>query len=115
MTEHIAPEAPDSLPKYIADGIPKQDVATLDELREYVDAMIEHKRRPVPEAEIPADADVVAEDNADENGTIFIRHSVCGDETCHCADPDDPGHGPYKYRVFRDEDGEVVHDYQGPA
>ena len=29
------PRAPDSLPKYIAEGIPKQDDSTIEDLREY--------------------------------------------------------------------------------
>lgn len=115
MTENIAPTAPESAPKYLADGIPKQDVEALEELRDYVDEMIEHKRRPVPEAEIPDDADVVEDADSGQQGTVYIRHNQCGDDSCHCADPDDPGHGPYKYLAYRDGKGNVVTDYQGPA
>lgn len=114
MPEQITPIAPDSLPKYIAEGIPKQDIDTLEDLREYVDEMIEHKRRPVSESEIPDEAAPVEDDTSGKKGTIYIRKNTCGDETCHCANGGDL-HGPYKYRVFRDERGKVVHDYQGPA
>lgn len=112
MTENIAPDAPESLPNYLADGIPKQDAETLEELSEYVDAMIEHKRRPVAADEIPDDAERVEESDDGEKGTIYLRKNTCGDDTCHCANGGEK-HGPYEYRVYRNEKGKVVHDYQG--
>ncbi len=27
-------------------------------------------------------------------GTLIERYRRCGDQTCHCARPGDPGHGP---------------------
>lgn len=115
MTDEIDPSAPESLPKYLENGIPKQDAETLEELRDYVDEMIEHKRRPVPDEEIPEDAKVVEDADESEKGTIYIRHNQCGDDSCHCAEPGDPGHGPYKYKAYRDGKGNVVTEYQGPA
>lgn len=114
MTENTAPTTPDSLPKYLADGIPKQDVETLEDLRDHVDAMIEHKRRPVPESEIPDDAEAVDDNDSDDGkkGTPYIRKNTCGDETCHCMNGGEL-HGPYRYLVYRNEKGKVVHDYQG--
>ncbi len=112
MTEENAPTAPESLPKYLADGIPNQDVETLEDLRDYVDAMIEHKQRPVDiEEEISDDAEVL-EDDPSEKGTIYARKQKCGDDSCHCATGEDL-HGPYKYRAWRDESGKVKQEYVG--
>lgn len=112
MTEENAPNAPESLPNYIADGIPKQDAETLEDLRDYVDAMIEHKRRPVDvEAEIEGEVETV-EETADQ-GAIVTRYNTCGDDSCRCADGD--LHGPYKYRAYRNEKGTVVTEYIGKA
>lgn len=112
MTANIAPAAPESLPKYLIEGIPKQDIETLEETRDYIDELIEHKRRPVPESEIPDDAQVVDDDK--QKGTIYIRKNTCGDETCHCLNGGEK-HGPYKYLVFRDDSGNVITEYEGKA
>jgi hypothetical protein len=111
MTENIAPTAPESLPKYIADGIPKQDIETLEDMQEYISEMIEHKHRPIDiEADIPDDAEVVEEAGGSQKGAIYTRKQKCGDDTCHCADGKDL-HGPYRYRVWRAESGEVKQEY----
>lgn len=112
MTEDTALTAPESLPNYIADGLPKQEIETLEDARDYIDELIEHKRRPVPETEIPDDAEVV--DESEQKGTIYIRKNTCGDESCHCLNGGEK-HGPYKYLAYRDDTGNVVTDYQGPA
>ena len=39
------PQAPDSLPKYIAEGIPKQDDSTIEDLRKYSQAILEHRQQ----------------------------------------------------------------------
>ncbi len=48
------PETPNSLPKYLAEGIPKQDDQTLEELQEYLNELIEYRNRAVSEDEIPS-------------------------------------------------------------
>jgi hypothetical protein len=37
------PSPPDSLPKYIADGIPKQDTETLRNLQTWIDELLEYR------------------------------------------------------------------------
>jgi hypothetical protein len=37
----LDPEAPESLPKYLAEGIPKQDDDTLRDIQAYVEALLD--------------------------------------------------------------------------
>lgn len=112
MTENIAPPAPESLPKYIADGLPKQIVPTLEDTREYIDALIEYQQRPIDPADLPDDAAPV--DPADgRKGTIVEQCRTCGDETCSCMTGGEK-HGPYNYRYWR-EDGDLHSEYEGKA
>ena len=106
--------APETLPKYLAEGIPKQDDATLRETREFIDELLADRERrreqPVPEDELPEDAEVV------ENslkGTVYKELRTCGDENCQCMNGGEK-HGPYKYRAYWD--GETVRrEYLGKA
>lgn len=109
MTD-TSPPQPDSLPKYLADGLPKQDTETLEDVRDYVDELLEHRRRPIDEADLPADAEPVDED-AGGKGTIVKERVKCG-ANCTCNDGN--GHGPYKYRYYR-EDGKLTSEYVGKA
>jgi len=105
-----APAAPESLPNYLADGLPKQDTATLEDVRDYVDELLEHRRRPVDVDELPDNAEPVGEDSGGK-GTIVKERVKCGAD-CTCNDG--RGHGPYKYRYFR-EDGKLTSEYVGKA
>lgn len=109
MTQESQPDAPVSLPKYLADGLPKQDIETLRDVQVFVEVLINWQQRPVEQDELPDNADQV-EDNDDDKGTIVEEYVKCGDDSCHCAEPDDPGHGPYKYRYWRDN-GELQCEY----
>lgn len=108
MTSENQPTAPESLPNYLADGLPKQDTQTLRDVIEYAEDLIEYQQRPVERDDLPENAEVVEENST--KGWIIKEHVKCGDDTCHCADPDDPGHGPYKYRYWRDN-GELQCEY----
>lgn len=108
------PIAPDSLPKYLAEGLPKQDRETLEDVCEYVEALITHRDRldeqPIQEEELPDDSELVDEGST---GSIMIEYRTCGDESCHCMSGGKK-HGPYKYRVYRE--GETVKkEYLGKA
>lgn len=108
------PEPPNTLPKYLAEGLPKQDRETLEDVREYVDALIDYRNQlaeqPIREDELPEDTEVVDEG---PKGTIAIEFRTCGDESCHCMSGGEK-HGPYKYRVYRE--GETVKkEYIGKA
>lgn len=103
------PTPPDALPKYLAEGLPKQDTDTLEVTVEYLTALLEYRRQAVAQDDLPADAEPVA-DETDKPGTIVAEKVKCGDETCHCADGEK--HGPYKYRYWY-EDGKVKSEYIG--
>lgn len=106
------PEPPTSLPKYLAEGIPKQDVGTLHDVRKYVDGLIEYREKPVETDKLPDTAEPVDRDDG-EKGTVVKEKVKCGDETCKCAsgNPADM-HGPYLYRYYR-EDGKLASKYLG--
>jgi hypothetical protein len=102
------PDPPDSLPNYLGDGIPKQDTATLDDLRQYVNALLTYRQQPVDSDELPDEAEVV-DDDPGERGTVVKERVKCGAD-CTCNDGN--GHGPYLYRYYR-EDGELTSEYLG--
>lgn len=103
------PTPPKSLPKYLADGLPKQDTAALEDARDYIDELLEDRRQPVDVDELPDDAEPVEEDDQDEKGTIVKERVKCSSD-CECNDG--RGHGPYLYRYFR-ENGSLTSEYVG--
>lgn len=110
-TDDAAPTPPDSLPKYISEGIPKQDDATLEDARDWIDELLAHRDQPVTDSELPDDAEPVNEDSG--SGTVVEEMVTCGDDSCECMDGGDK-HGPYLYRYYR-EGGELKSEYIGPA
>jgi hypothetical protein len=111
MGERNPPDAPDSLPKYLADGLPKQDTETLEDVRDFVDALLDYRRGEVPPSDLPDDADPVDTDDDGGRGTLVKEKVTCGDETCSCMDGGEK-HGPYLYRYYR-VDGTVKSEYVG--
>jgi hypothetical protein len=108
MSDSNPPEAPESLPQYLAEGIPKQDDETLRDMLGYVEQLIDHRDREVDVDDIPDDADPV---DTESNGKgIIVEEKVkCGDESCHCMNGGDK-HGPYKYRYYY-ENGTLTSEY----
>lgn len=107
MTDDIS--LPPSLPKYLAEGLPKQDVSTLKATREFVDELIAGKERPVETDELPDDATVV-DDGTD--GYVVEELVKCGKDGCKCASgAESDMHGPYEYRYYRDDDGTLRKEY----
>lgn len=106
-----APPAPESLPQYLADGLPKQDDATLEDTREYIDALLSARQQAVGVDELPDDAEPA--DVEDESGkrTLVKEFVTCGDETCACMSGGEK-HGPYLYRYYR-KDGNLTSEYVG--
>jgi hypothetical protein len=114
MSAPTEPQAPESLPKYLAEGLPKQDRETLAEISEYVEALINHKTllaEPSSEpAELPEDSEG---DQEGLTGSIHYEFRTCGDESCQCM-TGGTKHGPYRYRVYRE--GETIKkEYLGKA
>lgn len=106
------PDPPASLPKYLAEGLPKQDADTLRDIREYVDALIESREQPVEADELPDTAEPVDRDDGGK-GTVVKERVTCGDETCKCASGNSADmHGPYLYRYYR-EGGALTSEYLG--
>ena len=108
------PTAPSSLPKYIAEGLPKQDDETLLDTQEFIDELLttrkQHREEPIAEDDLPDDAEVVKKSSGD---TVYLEYRTCGDETCKCITEGEK-HGPYKYRAYRDGDT-VRREYLGKA
>lgn len=108
MARDITPTAPASLPKYLADGLPKQDIGTFHDVQAFVEELIEYKQRPLEPDELPDGSEVT--DDSSRKGIIVEEYVTCGDYTCHCAESGDAGHDPYKYRYWR-ENGELQCKY----
>jgi len=107
------PSPPSSLPKYLAEGLPKQDTETLRDVQSYVDALTEYRDRPVTEDELPETANPVEYSDDVKKGIVRKERVKCGDDNCRCisGDPQDM-HGPYLYRYYR-EDGTMKSEYIG--
>lgn len=60
-----------SLPQYLAEGFPKQDVEALSDAREFVDELVEWKQRPVEDDDLLTDAARRAD--ANERKTVQSR------------------------------------------
>lgn len=103
------PTPPESLPKYLAEGMDKQDDDTLHDVIAFAEELIEHRAQAEPE--IPDNAEIVKE-NTDKGGSVVEEMVVCGKDGCRCADGD--LHGPYLYRYWS-ENGETQKEYIGKA
>lgn len=104
MSTPPEPAAPDSLPKYLVEGLPKQDEKTLKDAHAYIEALLNYREQlaeePIREDDLAEDSEIV-EDGP--KGTILHEYRTCGDESCHCMS-DGEKHGPYRYRAYRDGD-----------
>ena len=110
MPAETPPTAPSSLPKYLAEGLPKQDVEALSDAREFIGELIEWKQRPVDEDDLPEAAEPIDHESAERTGTVVMEKVTCGDESCKCM-TDDEKHGPYTYRYYRTDDGTLTSEY----
>jgi len=82
------PSPPTSLPKYLAEGLPKQDTETLYEIQSYVESLIEYRDQSVDADELPEAAEPVDEPDSGDNGTVVKEKVTCGDDSCKCASGD---------------------------
>jgi hypothetical protein len=113
MTDADSPTAPESLPNYLAEGIPKQDDATLEDIRAFVDDLLAHRQQAVAPDDLPDDVDPVEVEDDGGKGTVVKEKVTCGDESCACMDGGEK-HGPYKYRYYY-ADGSLTSEYIGKA
>jgi hypothetical protein len=109
MKEDARPTAPESLPNYLADGIPKQDDATLRDIRNYADELLEYRQQAVEPDDLPETAEPV-DSSGSGKGTVVKEKVTCGDDSCHCANGE--LHGPYLYRYYY-ADGKMQSEYIG--
>lgn len=101
------PVPPDTLPKYMTEGLDKQDDKTLRDVIAHCEALLEYREEQEPE--IPDDAERVEDEDEDGKGVVVKKKVTCGKDSCHCADGEK--HGPYLYRYYWD--GETKCDYVG--
>lgn len=98
MAEGAQPNAPESLPKYLAEGMEKQDDDTLRDVIAHAHELLDYREQAEPE--IPEDAEIV-EGETDSNSGLVVKENVkCGKSNCKCTDGD--LHGPYLYRYWKE-------------
>lgn len=104
------PPAPDSLPKYLAEGVPKQNDEGLRALGDWIDDLLEY-RHDVDADDIDADeTEAIEAVEKSSDGTVVIKKVSCGKDNCKCQRGE--LHGPYKYVVRRQDDG-LDWEYKG--
>ena len=103
------PVPPESLPKYLSEGIPKQDSETLREAQQWINEVIEYRKRPLDEGEIVDTGEQVEDVEQSSKGTVVVKKVPCGKDNCSTCP-----HGPYKYLYYREGD-RVKSDYLGKA
>ena len=101
------PQSPKSVPKYIAEGVPKQDDTTLQDLQEWIDALIEYRNDISAEEIEVSDDESIEAVNPTGGTTTVIKKVPCGKDACSTCP-----HGPYRYEVHR-EGGKLVWEYGG--
>ena len=98
------PEHPSTLPKYMYEGLQKQDVETLEDVVEYSQELIDHLTEP-PEVELGEGEEIVEKEEQD-GYTKVIKKVPCGKDCSGCP------HGPYVYHVRRTGSG-LDWEYEG--
>jgi hypothetical protein len=106
------PPAPDGLPKYLADGVPKQDDADLRALQDWIDELLDYRQDVTAEDINAGEGESIAAVEESSQGTVVIKKVSCGKDNCKCQRGE--LHGPYKYIVRRQGDS-LEWDYKGPV
>ncbi len=100
------PTAPDTIPKYIREGLHKQDTETLHDIITYTESLIEYRTNlDADDIDVEQGEEVVDVEDSSK-GAVVIKKIPCGKDCNGCP------HGPYKYLVYR-EGGDIKWDYQG--
>ena len=102
-------EPPDSLPKYLSKGIPKQNDETLREIQSWIDELLEYRNHPLEEDEVVDSGEKIEDVEQSSKGTVVVKKVPCGKDNCSTCP-----HGPYKYLYYREGD-KVKSDYLGKA
>lgn len=104
------PPAPDSLPQYLAEGIPKQDNADLRALQDWIDDLLEYRQDVAAEDLNAGVGESIEAVDESSGGTVVIKKVSCGKDNCKCQSGE--LHGPYKYIVHRQGDS-LNWEYKG--
>jgi hypothetical protein len=111
------PEAPDSLPQYLVDGLVRQDVPSLEDAMSFAEELRDWKQKPVDveedEESLESERREVVTDDPEFPGWDWVvkEFMICSDETCKCMKEDERLHGPYYFKVRRDDDGNREKEY----
>lgn len=106
------PLAPDSLPQYLAEGVPKQDDKSLHDLQEWIEELLEYRRDVAAEDIDADDGESIETVEESGDGTVVIKRVTCGKDNCKCQRGE--LHGPYEYVVRRKGD-RLEWEYKGPV
>jgi len=106
--EEATPEPPEEIPKYVVDGLSRQNGETLRLIREYVDELMKYQQREVEPDEVADEDEEVVGVEEHERGNVVEKRVPCGKDCGGCP------HGPYRYLAYRDG-GKVKTEYLGPA
>jgi hypothetical protein len=106
------PDAPDSLPQYLIDGLDRQDIASLRDAIAYSEDLIDQYEREVEASEIAEDDGLVEDVEETNSGSIVTKRQKCAAD-CTCNNG--TGHGPYKWKVTSDGKGGRNWEYLGTA
>jgi len=106
------PSAPDSLPQYLAEGVPKQADADLRALQDWIDDLLEYRQDVAAEDIDAGEGESIEAVEESSGGTVVIKKVSCGKDNCKCQSG--ALHGPYKYIVRRQGDS-LDWEYKGPV
>jgi len=101
------PTPSENIPKYLREGIPKQDVETLEDVISYAEELIEYRTQPPEEVEADEDEEIVEKEKRG-GYTKVVKKVLCGKDCSGCP------HGPYVYHVSRSGSG-LDWEYKGPV
>jgi hypothetical protein len=104
------PRAPESVPKYVREGLDRQDRKTLRDVIMYCEQRIKYLNaeadRDPDEEELADEGEEIVEVEKDSEGTRVVKKVACGKDNCSTCP-----HRPYLYLIRREGDS-LVWDYQ---
>ena len=106
------PSAPDSLPQYLAEGVPKQDDTDLRALQDWIGDLLKYRQDVAAEDIDAGEGESIEAVEESSSGTVVIKKVSCGKDNCKCQSGE--LHGPYKYIVRRQGDS-LDWEYKGPV
>lgn len=114
------PSLPEHLPTYLREALERQGNERLRIIHEWIEEVIEYRKQPPTDSELPAsamvsgngaavldmltDEEIESVDLADFAGTFAWEFGECGQDGCRCHSGREADlHGPYLYRYHRAE------------